>query len=272
MISPCVRRRRDGATPVPRACSPPPARARPRPPGEYALVVEAVREGYLLHYGAPRVVAGADPDLALLAGDYLYALGLERLAALGDLEAVRELSDLISLAAQVHDGGRPAERRRARREALWLASATAIAAGASSRARRRQGGAAGGVAGGGRGALSRRGRAAAAAAGIGDALERAADAIDFRPDTSSDLAEPADKKRGDDPREAQTRGLLRGRVDDPPDGLRGSAARPPAASPSPRSRCRRSASRSRRSSTRPRRRGRASARPTTSPPTPTARR
>jgi hypothetical protein len=31
----------------------------------------------------------ADPDLALLAGDYLYALGLERLAALADLEAIR---------------------------------------------------------------------------------------------------------------------------------------------------------------------------------------
>src|SRR5213596_1655144 len=78
---------------------------------EYALVVESVREGYLLHYGEPRVVVGADPDLSLLAGDYLYALGLERLAALGDLEAVSELSDLISLSAQVHDeqgGGRAA--------------------------------------------------------------------------------------------------------------------------------------------------------------------
>ena len=27
-------------------------------PGEYAFVVEAVREGYLLHYGEPRLVAG----------------------------------------------------------------------------------------------------------------------------------------------------------------------------------------------------------------------
>ena len=63
-------------------------------------MVEAVREGYLLHYGEPRMLAGHDPDLALLAGDYLYALGLERLAALGDPEAVRELSDLISLCAQ----------------------------------------------------------------------------------------------------------------------------------------------------------------------------
>ncbi len=52
-------------------------------------MVEAVREGYLLPLRASRgSLDGADPDLALLAGDYLYALGLERLAALGDLEAV----------------------------------------------------------------------------------------------------------------------------------------------------------------------------------------
>jgi hypothetical protein len=94
----------------------------------YALVVESVREGYLLHYGEPRVVMGADPDLRLLAGDYLYALGLERLAALGDLPAVRELSDLISLGAQLN--AETTDQRPARAgEWLWLASTTAIAAG-----------------------------------------------------------------------------------------------------------------------------------------------
>lgn len=96
-------------------------------PGEYALVVESIREGYLLHYGTPRVLAPPDGDLALLAGDYLYALGLERLAGLGDLFAVRELSDLISLCAQLH-----AERReRDSVEALWQASARVIGAGPS---------------------------------------------------------------------------------------------------------------------------------------------
>lgn len=74
-------------------------------PGAYALVVEAVREGYLLHYGEPRLLAGHDPDLALLAGDYLYALGLDRLAALGDSAAVTVLSDLISRCAQLHAEG-----------------------------------------------------------------------------------------------------------------------------------------------------------------------
>jgi hypothetical protein len=74
-------------------------------PAEYALVVEAVHEGYLLHYGESRLLAGHDADLALLAGDYLYALGLDRLAALGDERAVSILSDLISRCAQLHAEG-----------------------------------------------------------------------------------------------------------------------------------------------------------------------
>jgi hypothetical protein len=73
--------------------------------GEYALVVEAVREGYLLHYEEPRLLAGHDPDLALLAGDYLYALGLDRLAALGDDRAVAILADLISECARLQAAG-----------------------------------------------------------------------------------------------------------------------------------------------------------------------
>jgi hypothetical protein len=91
---------------------------------EYELLVEAVREGYLLHYGEPRLVLGADSDLRLLAGDYLYALGLERLAALGDLEAVQELADLISITAQLH-----AERDGEGAGELWLASVVAVACG-----------------------------------------------------------------------------------------------------------------------------------------------
>jgi hypothetical protein len=96
-------------------------------PSEYAILFESIREGYLLHYARPRVVNGADEDLALLAGDYLYARGLERLAALGDLEAVRELSDLISLVAQLHAGGGTGPEDGA--AALWLASAVTVAAG-----------------------------------------------------------------------------------------------------------------------------------------------
>jgi hypothetical protein len=91
-------------------------------PAEYALVVEAVHEGYLLHYGEPRLLAGHDPDLALLAGDYLYALGLDRLAALGDDRAVGILSDLIGRCAQLHTEGEPAAI-----PGLWEAAAAAIA-------------------------------------------------------------------------------------------------------------------------------------------------
>ena len=97
------------------ACWPRPARARRRRRASTRSLIESIREGYLLHYGEPRVVVGADADLALLAGDYLYALGLERLAALGDLEAVRELSDLISLSAQLHDARADEAERAGRR-------------------------------------------------------------------------------------------------------------------------------------------------------------
>lgn len=88
---------------------------------DYELLVEAIREGYLLHYDRGRAVAPEDPDLALLAGDQLYALGLARLADLGDLDAVIELADVISLCAQAHAGG---EGRLA--EPIWAAGARAV--------------------------------------------------------------------------------------------------------------------------------------------------
>lgn len=147
-------------------------------PGEYALLIESIREGYLLHYDEPRVITGADGDLALLAGDYLYARGLERLAALGDLDAIRELSDLISLAAQLHSAS---GQNGAAAGALWLASVTAVTAGADTAHEQAK-------------FALRRGRPGApeslwqaaceraARTGIGDPLERAAEAIGFQPD------------------------------------------------------------------------------------------
>jgi hypothetical protein len=69
------------------------------------LAVTAVLEGCLLHYGEPRALQIDDPDLALLAGDRLYALGLARLAAIGDLDAIAELADIIALSAQAYAAG-----------------------------------------------------------------------------------------------------------------------------------------------------------------------
>jgi hypothetical protein len=85
-------------------------------PADLPLVIEAVREGYLLHYGEPRLMSREDDDLALLAGDRLYALGLERLAAAGDLDAVRALADLIALSAQAQAAGDPSLA-----DAVWAA-------------------------------------------------------------------------------------------------------------------------------------------------------
>jgi hypothetical protein len=93
----------------------------------YELLVEAIYEGYLLHYrGAGRVVSPEDPDLALLTGDRLYALGLAELAELADLEAVAELADVISLTAQAEAG---ADGDLA--DAVWEAGAVAVGWGAS---------------------------------------------------------------------------------------------------------------------------------------------
>jgi hypothetical protein len=89
--------------------------------GVRGFVLEAVYEGYLLHYGEPRAFAGMDGDLRLLAGDALYALGLARLAETGDIEAVSVLSDLISATAQAQAEGRAEDA-----EALWEASSAAL--------------------------------------------------------------------------------------------------------------------------------------------------
>lgn len=95
------------------------------PAGPYALTLAALREGYLLHYGAGRVLRTEDGDLALLGGDRLYALALARLADLGDLDAVTRLADLISRCAQAH-----AEDDPPRAGDAWAAAVAAIGAAA----------------------------------------------------------------------------------------------------------------------------------------------
>jgi hypothetical protein len=119
--------RRDGsASPASPAAA---AAAGPRAAGreaEYELLVEAIYEGYLLHYGSPRIVDVGEADLGLLAGDRLYALGLARLVSLGDTSAVAELADTITLSALAQGSG-----DEPLADAVWAAGARAVGWGPS---------------------------------------------------------------------------------------------------------------------------------------------
>jgi hypothetical protein len=119
---------RNGASPAGIACAGPRARGRRE---EYELLIEAIYEGYLLHYGTPRVVRVPEADLRLLAGDQLYAIGLARLVELGDTLAVSELADTITLSALAQGAG-----DEPLAEAVWAAGARAVGWGPSDAHRR----------------------------------------------------------------------------------------------------------------------------------------
>jgi len=70
------------------------------PPG-LAVGLETIYEGYLMHYGRPRLFASGDRDTRILLGDYLYAHGLVRVAEHGDTTTVSDLAELLSLCAQL---------------------------------------------------------------------------------------------------------------------------------------------------------------------------
>lgn len=71
----------------------------------FGLALESIYEGYLLHYGCPRLFRPEQPDTGVLLGDYLYAHGLVRLATSGDVGAVADLAELISLCTQLRAEG-----------------------------------------------------------------------------------------------------------------------------------------------------------------------
>lgn len=128
LLSQALRPPRDGEpvawSPGPRAAAGPRTSARA---SEYELLVDTIYEGHLLHaQGHGRVVFPGEPDLALLLGDQLYAIGLSSLAELGDLEAVAELADVISLGARAQAVADPELAR-----ATWEGAAAAVGFGAS---------------------------------------------------------------------------------------------------------------------------------------------
>jgi hypothetical protein len=95
----------------------------------YALGLETIYEGYLVHYGRPRLFEPLDEDTALLLGDYLYAHGLVRVSEVGTVEAVADLAELISLCAQLRADSAPGDG------VAWAASAALLGAGALAEAR-----------------------------------------------------------------------------------------------------------------------------------------
>jgi hypothetical protein len=86
----------------------------------FALGLETIYEGYLCHYGRPRLFDPADDELALLLGDYLYAHGLVRVAATGSVEAVATLAELISVCARLRAEGEDGDAE------AWLAAAASL--------------------------------------------------------------------------------------------------------------------------------------------------
>jgi hypothetical protein len=95
----------------------------PLAPAAHALGLETIYEGYLVHYGRSRLFAPADRDTALLLGDYLYAHGLVHVAESGDVGAVSDLAELISLCAQARADGRDGDG------AAWAATSASLGGG-----------------------------------------------------------------------------------------------------------------------------------------------
>jgi hypothetical protein len=89
----------------------------------YALGIETIYEGYLLHYGRPRLFSPEDGDTALLLGDYLYAHGLVRIERVGSVQAVNDLAELIAMCAYLQAEDIPGDG------AVWAATASVLGRG-----------------------------------------------------------------------------------------------------------------------------------------------
>ncbi len=69
---------------------------------DYIFALEYIFEGYLLHYATSRLLEASGDDFHLLAGDYMYARGLNHTAAIGDLFCIRILAELVELCSYLH--------------------------------------------------------------------------------------------------------------------------------------------------------------------------
>ena len=98
-------------------------------PSLYALGLETIYEGYLVHYGRSRLFAPADRDTGVLLGDYLYAHGLVRIAETGDVNAVGDLAELISRCAQLRAEGLDGDGEE------WASTSSSLEVGAAPPAR-----------------------------------------------------------------------------------------------------------------------------------------
>jgi hypothetical protein len=92
----------------------------------FALGLETIYEGYLLHYGRPRLFTAPDRDTSVLLGDYLYAHGLVRIAGSGNAEVVSDLAELLSLCA--HLRAESGAREDVPDGIVWAATVAALGA------------------------------------------------------------------------------------------------------------------------------------------------
>ena len=92
----------------------------PRVDDRFALGVETIYEGYLVHHGASRLFAPADQERAILLGDYLYAAGLVEICRAGELRAVTTLAELIATVSDRRSRGLTDD------SAAWESAVTAL--------------------------------------------------------------------------------------------------------------------------------------------------
>ncbi len=92
----------------------------------FAVAIELIYEGYLLHYRESRAVSLEADNLAarLLAGDYFYARGLRGIAARGDIDAVGLLARLMAACSYLRGSRAPF----ADDDALWAYTMGGLAA------------------------------------------------------------------------------------------------------------------------------------------------